>query len=196
MKVVMPYICGGFAAVVFAVGLVIHVSSFITNPPQPDSRLSILMAMASLVAFGTFVVIIAERSAQDAAVESKWTLRSWFRRARKPAVFQQIREATPRVARVAVTATMVYVFGNFFWCMYELREGQPTMGSSGPHLNNHGEYVRPISIDEYRRLVGVEMRLFSGHWIIFALVPAIYFFVTGPRMPPMNSNLAEHAPPS
>ena len=73
----------------------------------------------------------------------------------------------PQWARRAAKISTAYTLINFFLCMYLLREGGPGIQDSVYCIENHGDFVREISFDEYMRLMRVESRFFYGHFLVF-----------------------------
>ncbi len=71
---------------------------------------------------------------------------------------------------VLVGLFFAYTFFNFFFTIFVLLEG------GGPHivdgqyvLSNHGEIIRQLTEAEYIKCHAYEIRLFSGHWMVFYL---------------------------
>ena len=69
----------------------------------------------------------------------------------------------------------VYAVLNFIFSISLLEEGSPTIKDGIYILENKGSYVRDISLSEYYSLKRMELRAFSGHWLVFFLLPALYF---------------------
>ena len=53
--------------------------------------------------------------------------------------------------------------------------------SKGIALNDHGKVVRELTKQEYQHLQTLEVRGFSGHWILFSILPVTFFkYLYGP----------------
>ena len=75
-----------------------------------------------------------------------------------------------------------YVAMNFFVCMGVLREGSPQVSADGQrYLDHKGRHVRDIGEAEYDRLSAAEVRLATGHLMLFHAVAAVYFVWVDPQ---------------
>lgn len=79
----------------------------------------------------------------------------------------------PTWARVAIGACAVYVAVNFFWCV--VFHGGKVHVSGGRAIAYASGVSRVLSDVEYRDYLEWQMRMWSGHCLIFYLVPAFYF---------------------
>jgi len=79
----------------------------------------------------------------------------------------------PTWARVAIGACAVYVAVNFFWCV--VFHGGKVHVSGGKAIAYASGVSRALSDVEYRDYLEWQMRMWSGHCLIFYLVPAFYF---------------------
>jgi hypothetical protein len=73
---------------------------------------------------------------------------------------------------------LIYVAINFVIGLFSLNEGHPEIGNGVYIIEDRGDYVRDISQQEYHALKRMELRMFSGHWLVFFLVPTLYFRYT------------------
>lgn len=71
---------------------------------------------------------------------------------------------------------LIYASINFqlFWGSME--GGSPTFDNGSYYLHNHGTKIRDLTEYEYLRFQAYEVRGFSGHWMIFSLIPTIFYF--------------------
>jgi hypothetical protein len=81
----------------------------------------------------------------------------------------------PRWARYTVKAFFAYAFINFALFFFLSRGGTPDVRDGKYVLHNHGNVIRELSEDEYELQTAYVVRGFSGHWMIFYLVPALFF---------------------
>lgn len=83
----------------------------------------------------------------------------------------------PFVAKLLVAVTLGYVLLNFVLFMGLTEGGGPSVAADGRYvIENHGTVIREITADEYAQQLTYVTRGFSGHWLLFYLVPTLYFF--------------------
>lgn len=89
--------------------------------------------------------------------------------------FQQIRAGFPAWVVVAGIGLLAWTMFNFMLSMSGL-EGEPGLSESGRYvLSRRGQLIREINFDEFTRLKALQVRAFSGHWLLFYFVPYAYF---------------------
>jgi len=88
----------------------------------------------------------------------------------------------PRPLRVACVATFIYAFINFALFMVLMEGGSPSVKNGSYYLHSHGRKIRDITKDDYQRFLAYEVRGFSGHWMIFAILPTVYFLTVHPKL--------------
>jgi hypothetical protein len=82
----------------------------------------------------------------------------------------------PRWAQVFAAATMAYAMLNFALFFMRTSDGSPQQKPDGSYvLSNHGREVRTLTADALAERKALETRGFSGHWLVFYLMPALYF---------------------
>lgn len=82
-----------------------------------------------------------------------------------------VMEYAPEWMRVVFIVLTVYTAMNFALCFILLEEGSPDIWDGRYVLQNHGEFIKEVSQEAYQRFVSYEIRLFSGHWIVFYFYP-------------------------
>ena len=90
--------------------------------------------------------------------------------------FFRILKAIPRSALAIGGIFFIYAFINFSIFFVLMEGGSPDAKNGSYYLHNHGKKIRDLTQDEYKRFQAYEVRGFSGHWIIFSLVPTIFHF--------------------
>ena len=50
------------------------------------------------------------------------------------------------------------------------------------YLHGHGRKIRDLEEGEYRQFRAYEVRGFSGHWMLFSVIPMTFFFYIYPEM--------------
>jgi hypothetical protein len=83
----------------------------------------------------------------------------------------------PRWVRWLLTAVAVYAVVNFVLFFLLAGGGTAEMRNGEFVLLNHGKLIRHLTEAEYHRQQIYEARGFSGHWLVFYLVPALYFLL-------------------
>ena len=81
----------------------------------------------------------------------------------------------PRWQQYAVKGLFAYALINFALFFYRSSGGTPEERDGKYVLQNHGTVIRELSADEYERHSAYVVRGFSGHWMVFYLIPALYF---------------------
>jgi hypothetical protein len=82
-------------------------------------------------------------------------------------------DAMPRWARYAVIGFFAYALINFALFFLLSEGGVPAVRDGKYVLHNHGKVIRELSEDEYELQKAYVLRGFSGHWMVFYLVPAL-----------------------
>jgi hypothetical protein len=82
----------------------------------------------------------------------------------------------PRWARYLTKAFFAYAVINFA-LFFVLSEGGVPEERDGKYvLHNHGNVIRELSEEEYERQNAYVLRGFSGHWMVFYLLPLLFFW--------------------
>ncbi len=82
----------------------------------------------------------------------------------------------PRWTRYTVKAFSVYAIMNFALFFFLSRGGTPDVRDGKYVLHNHGNVIRELTQDEYEWQNAYIVRGFSGHWMFFYLMPALFFW--------------------
>ena len=85
----------------------------------------------------------------------------------------------PRWARYTIKAFFAYALINFALFFFLSKGGTPEVRDGKYVLHNHGQVIRELSEDEYELQKAYVVRGFSGHWMVFYLVPALVFWYRG-----------------
>lgn len=83
-------------------------------------------------------------------------------------------EHIPVHLKTMVIVFFIYAIFNFFFTLFVLKEGGCTPASENGmyYLKNKGHIEREISEKEYEKQRSYDVRLFSGHWMMFYLFGA------------------------
>ena len=82
----------------------------------------------------------------------------------------------PRWVRYTVKAFFAYAIVNFALFFFLSKGGVTDVRDGKYVLHNHGNVIRELTEDEYQLQNAYVLRGFSGHWMIFYLIPALYFW--------------------
>ena len=93
----------------------------------------------------------------------------------KKAYFKDLLKGIPKPARALAIGVFVYAGINFMYSITLLSEGSPAIQDGNLVLLDHGHYVRELSEAEFFALKRAGVRAFSRHWLVFFLIPALYF---------------------
>lgn len=89
--------------------------------------------------------------------------------------FKQLRAAFPAWVIIVGICLFVYVLLNFMLAMSGM-EGEAGLAENGKYVLSHrGKLIREISLVEFTRFKALEVRAFSGHWLVFYFAPFAYF---------------------
>ena len=93
----------------------------------------------------------------------------------KKNLWRDVLASMPRWATSLAVLLMVYAVVNFF-LSFVLSEGgaNPDVWDGKYVLQSHGKLVRELSEREYHLQLAYQLRGFSGHWMIFYLLPALF----------------------
>lgn len=78
---------------------------------------------------------------------------------------------------IVVILVAFYSFISFFINLSLLQEGSAESYNNKYFIENHGTIVREVDYDTYKHLLMAEYRLFTGHNLVFFIVPTYYFYL-------------------
>lgn len=95
----------------------------------------------------------------------------------KTRLFKAISNTVSDNQKVLVFFTFMFAAINAYilHIVYKISEGVPDYDGQVYTLVNLGKFVREITQDEYFQIRRYKVRLFSGHWIFFTLLPYIFY---------------------
>lgn len=144
-----------------------------------------LAALGFLMSLGVHVAALAGLPVQD-QLPQVWALHVGIFAVFVPAVFH-LRKHTdandplalfrglPSWAVFAVLTLFIYAFINFFVALSATGGATPDVRDGRYVLQKKGHIVREINEAEYRAVRAAEVRLFSGHWLLFYAIPVAVF---------------------
>ena len=145
-----------FAFAGFFTSLLVHLTTFFGI--DPSKHVSWVWALH----LGVFIVFIPMLFVQGLVPKKDF--------------WAKVFAAMPRWAGYAVKALFAYAVINFVLFLFLSKGGVPDVRDGKYVLHNHGEVIRELSEDEYELQKAYVVRGFSGHWMVFYLVPALTFW--------------------
>ena len=88
----------------------------------------------------------------------------------------------PLPLRVTCAVAFFYACINFALVTALMEGGSPSAENGNYYVHSHGQKIRDITREEYQRFRAYEVRGFSGHWIVFSIVPMAYFLTVHPKL--------------
>ena len=93
----------------------------------------------------------------------------------KKAYFKDLLKGISKLTKALAVGVFVYAGINFMYSVSLLSEGSPVIQDGNLVLLDYGHYVRELSEAEFFALKRAGVRAFSGHWLVFFFIPALYF---------------------
>lgn len=155
-------LCGVVAAVGFAIALLVHCLTFVPVDVQTDYPLVWLLHLGCFVVFIPFFL----------------SMRNEF--GPKPS-FSRLRAVLPSWAGILLVCVFAYAIINFGLLFLHTEGGTPSERNGAFILQSHGKLIRQLTEAEYHLQRAYVLRGFSGHWLVFYMVPALYFLFRSPR---------------
>lgn len=169
------------SATVLVLSALAHILTFVPGVPisMDDTWPLHVWAMAAF-ALLIFDGIRFQRRARRREGESLFTF--WSRSSRDgQRSFGRLVEMMPLPVVVVVVALVAYTFINFFAFGLGVR-GTAAEEDGRYYLHDHGTRLRDLSRAEYVRYRALEVRGFSGHWMLFSAIPTVYFVFIRPPL--------------
>lgn len=151
---------GGIALVGFAASAVVHLSTFFVTSAPAATR-PLVVGLLHIGLFPPFVAMVVSARAEV--------------RGMAPSdVKRHLMESLPRWARVLVLVAFYYALINFGVFMVRTGGAAVQRRGDGFALVNHGRLVREVTWQEATNHQILVTRGFSGHWMLFYVLPAMY----------------------
>ncbi|HEV7684183.1 MAG TPA: hypothetical protein VGO68_18855 [Pyrinomonadaceae bacterium] len=151
---------GIFACAGFCLSLIVHLTTFLGV--DPAKHVPFVWALHVGIFIGFVPMIFAQGIPP------------------KKDFWEQLMSRLPRWQRYAVKGLFAYAIINFALFFYLSEGGTPDIRDDKYVLHSHGTLIRELSADEYEWQNAYIARGFSGHWMVFYLIPAIYFLQRKP----------------
>jgi hypothetical protein len=158
------------AAIGLVASITVHVLTFFPGPPAvaTDNPLFAGLHVGIFAVFGAFLLAFRQRFGE------------W------PRTRRHFLSAFPGWARVLIGLAFAYAAVNFMYLLAE-QHGLPQVRDGQLVLIDHGKFIKTLTQDEYDLARNHGTRLFSGHWIVFYLIPTLYFLVVAKEDAPEQS---------
>jgi hypothetical protein len=110
-----------------------------------------------------------------------------MRRVPRKNMISEIFGNVPRWMKVSTALLFAYVVINFFACIYLLDGGNPERASDQRLvLKSKGKILRDLSPTEFRHAQAVQIRMLTGHMLVFFTLAGFVFYAcwlkTGPAI--------------
>ena len=142
-----------YSLIGFTLSLVVHALTYAGIDASRAMPLVWALHIGAMIAF-IAMMIISRRKRESHAFE----LPDW-----------------PAWAYVLLVAGILYTAFNFMHSLSLMEGGSPDVVADGYVLSEHGRVIRTLTEAEYWRQKAYFLRAFTGHWMIFFLLPALYF---------------------
>jgi hypothetical protein len=162
----MAKLCGVVSLVIFAISVICHVCTFIPGIHVSMGRVWPLHPATMAVVLIMVLFLVGKQGP----------------RPRKNEFQSGPLALVPRALRWACLGVFLYAILNFGLFFRLMEGGSPAVDHGTYSLRNRDRKIRDLTEPEYQRFLAYEVRGFSGHWMFFSLVPAIYFLVVYPRL--------------
>lgn len=90
--------------------------------------------------------------------------------------FRLMLKAIPTPVLIMIGLSFAYAVINFAVFIVLMEGGSPSASDGVYYLHSHGQKIRDLTLTEYKRFLVYEVRGFSGYWIIFSLIPTVFYF--------------------
>ena len=151
----MKRVFATLAIIGFFTSLIVHLTTFLGINPAKYVPAVWVLHVGCLAVFAPMIF------------DQKGTEKKTFQR--------EIFSPLPGWARHLISAFFLYALINFALFIFLSEGGVPRVRDGKYVLHSHGTVIRELSEEEYERHKAYELRGFSGHWMVFYLIPALYF---------------------
>jgi hypothetical protein len=189
----MAKACGIAALLILGASTMFHFATYI-----PAIPLSMEMAwplhLATMAVFAAMVFSLVAQQRREPMEPAKGLFARWRAASQRNKEFQSnLVRLVPFPLFVACGAAFVYAVINFALFTALMEGGSPTVKNGNYYLHSHGKKIRDITKEEYQRFRAYEVRGFSGHWIVFSIVPMAYFLTVHPKLNQTTESSSEKA---
>mgnify|MGYP001160174255 CR=1 FL=1 len=152
----MSTVVGIVALLGFVCALAVHLSTFLTAGLQLDFSSVWPLHVGIFAVFIPMVFSLRNRFGQNPDQ-------------------REIISVLPPWAIKSIAVVFAYVVINFAALFYHIHNGSPAVRGDTFVIEQRGRVVQEISESQYLQMRAYVSRGFSGHWLLFYLVPALYF---------------------
>lgn len=153
------------SAALFVISVAVHFLTYVLKEYYPVFTLSFVIHGLIFIPFGAMIILNRKRFSRHPDVRGAFPMFE---------VFKKLIPGINPAAVILINMLFLYVFINFFLCLRGLAGGAPEIADGAYILNNHGT-VTSITREEYVSASFTQLRMFSGHWILFSFLPMLSF---------------------
>jgi len=143
-----------FSALVLAVSLVVHLSTFCGVDPMAAIPGVMFIHVAIFPPFFA-AIIYTNKANRESGLKQ-----------------ERIFKFAPSWMRTMTGAFFAYAIVNFIVFLFLVEGGSPEQRDGKYFLANHGHVIRQLSEAEFHRMQAYVVRGFSGHWMLFSSAAA------------------------
>jgi multisubunit Na+/H+ antiporter MnhG subunit len=166
-----------FSLFLTIISFIVHLSTYIgiylLNDYYTIFSASYIIHILIFIPFGTMIIKTVFN--KDKIKKSKNEKISYFENYNPLTLFKKyLPNINPKFG-IIIFALFVYVFINFFASVNKMKNGTADILDGKYVLNNHDK-VMEIDKKEYVEMKYTQIKTFSGHWIVFSIIPFLYFY--------------------
>jgi hypothetical protein len=164
-----------FSGLLFAASLGVHIASYVYSAGMSMSSTWYIHVLL-FIPFG-YMVVRSSLHQNHSLIKDENTSFDKFEKTTSRIIrkYKQIPAIIRPIILFIGIALVLYLPFNFFIGMAHLGHGGPDYSDGRYFLSSQGKYVRDLTKEEYIQYQAYEVRLFSGHWMLFTGIPLIYF---------------------
>jgi hypothetical protein len=178
----MAKICGIAALVVFALSVFAHITTFVPSIPI-SMQVAGPIHLAAMAVFAAMIFSLTALQKREPRKPAEGLFAKWIEASQQNKDFQiKLFTCAPLPLSILCASIFMYVMIIFILSSGLMEGGAPAITDGRSVLQNHGKKIRDVSKEEYQRFQAYEVRRFSGLWMIFSIIPAVYFLIVHPKL--------------
>ena len=177
----MARISGIASLLIFVVSAALHLATYIPDVPV-NMELAWPLHLAAMAVFGILIIHLRQQRRPHKS-RAKGLFGNWRTAAQQDrALLSELVGLVPRWLLFACLATFIHPFVNFAMFILLMEGGSSVVEGGKFILQEHGRKIRDLTKQEFERFRAYELRGFSGHWMVFSIIPATYFLAVQPKL--------------
>jgi hypothetical protein len=171
-----------FAIAVASLSILVHLATFLPFVPV-SMTWAWPLHLGAMAAFVPMVLALTKFNKPPNSNALRNPLK-WIRESNRSnqQLYNSMLKHVPISVRVLCIVVFIYAAVNFGLFLKDSEGGTPESNAGRYYLSNHGAKIRDLTPQEYRRMQALVVRGFSGHWIVFSLVSAVFYMYISPAL--------------